>query len=331
MWTSEAREPHEALVTTPSWDLVRILLVTQRAGTLEAAAHFLEIDVSTLRRKLRALETQVGMPLLRRADGRALVAPELQSLLDSAERMDLAFQDFLQGCASSGRGGTLRVSTLDILADILVDGLPVFRASHPGIQVALTTEPHFVDLERDRIDVAIRLARPLRGREGLRRLTTLRFAVYAAASYVEAWGRRPDGVHDLLSLYTHYSRLDHDFALADERWHLEPSLAGTVVARVDNYPNLLRMCEQGLGLAMLPCALGDASARVRRFAGARRTIDVDVWALIRHDVAKLPRTQAFLKFATRIFTAHESQASDGPRARAGGSRARPLGPTTDWL
>ena len=173
----------------PSWDLVRILLVTHRAGTLETAAHSLKIDVSTLRRKLRALETQVGVPLLRRADGRVLVTPELQGFLDSADRMDLAFQDFLQGCTSSGRGGTLRISTLDILADVLVDGLPAFRASHPDIQIALTTEPHFVDLERDGIDVAIRLARPLRGREGLKRLTTLRFAVYAAAEYVDAWER----------------------------------------------------------------------------------------------------------------------------------------------
>ena len=282
----------------PSWDLIRLLLVVHRAGTFEGAAQALKIDGSTLRRKLHLLESQLGMSLLARSEGRIVIAPEHEDLLRNAVAMEHAFEGLLQGCASAGRGGTLRVSTLDILADIMVAGLGSFRRDHPDIRIELTTEPHFVDLERDRIDVAIRLARPLRGSEGLRRIATLPFAVYASAEYLAGHSRGP---HDLLSLYTHYNRVDHDFELADEQWNLDPSLAGSVVARADNYPTLLRMCEGGLGLAMLPAALAERRPGLRRVPSADRVTEIGVWALIRRDASKLPKTQAFLSFVTSAF------------------------------
>lgn len=287
----------------PSWDLIHLLLAVHRSDNFEAAAQMLKMDPSTLRRKLHALERQVGRPIFTRSNGRPMMAPEHAALLVHAEQMEAAYQDVLAHCAASGAGGTLRVSTLDILADILVGGLPDFRRSHPDIRIELTTEPHFVDLERDRIDVAIRLARPLRGREGLRRLVGLKFAIYASPRYIAERKRAPKRPHEFLSLYTYQHRIDHDFMLADEQWHLDPELSGSVVARVDNYPNLLRMCEQGLGLAMLPCVLADESRRVERFPGARRVVEVDVWALIRHDVAKLPNTRAFVRFVSATFAA----------------------------
>ena len=287
----------------PSWDLIHLLLAVHRSETFAAAAQVLKMDGSTLRRKLHALETQVGRPILTRSNGRPTVAPEHAALLVHAEQMEAAYQDILAHCAANGAGGTLRVSTLDILADILVGALPDFRRSHPDIRIELTTEPHFVDLERDRIDVAIRLARPLRGREGLRRLVGLKFAVYASPRYIAERKRWPKRPHEFLSLYTHQHRIDHDFMLADEQWHLDPELSGFVVARVDNYPNLLRMCEQGLGLAMLPCMLADESSRVKPFPGVRKDVEVDVWALLRHDVAKLPKTQAFVRFVSATFAA----------------------------
>lgn len=299
----------------PSWDLIHLLLAVHRSETFEAAAQVLKVDASTLRRKLRALETQVGRPILARSNGRSVVAPEHAVLLVHAEQMEAAYQGVLAHCVADGAGGTLRVSTLDILADILVGALPDFRRSHPDIRIELTTEPHFVDLERDRIDVAIRLARPLRGREGLRRLVGLKFAVYASPGYIAERERYPERPHEFLSLYTHQHRIDHDFMLADDQWHLDPDLSGSVVARVDNYPNLLRMCEQGLGLAMLPRVLADESSRIQPFAGARRVIEVDVWALLRHDVAKLPKTQAFVRFVSATFAA-VGQGSAGPTRTA---------------
>ncbi len=284
-----------------SWDLIKAFLALHRAGTFEGAAHSLGMDSSTVRRRIQALERQVGVSLFTRREGQLVLMERQDQLLDFALQMEAAYGRFVSHSNVSRLGGTIRVTTLDIFAGLLAPDLARLRRLHPDIQLELTTEPHFVDLERERIDLAIRLARPLRGTNGLKRLGTMQFAIYGAA------GRRAGGAaaqrYDLLALYAHLGRMDHEFQLADQRWH-EEFRDGAVVARADGYPTLLRMCEEGMGLAMLPCMLADDNARLERLTGARRTMQVGVWAVIRQDVSHLPKIRTLVTFLTEAFHAH---------------------------
>ncbi len=282
-----------------SWDLIKVLLALHRAGTFEGAALALHIDSTTVRRHLQALDRQVGATLFVRRDGQLVLAERHDALLGAALRMEAAYGEVLALSTRARSGGTIRVTTLDIFATLLAPDLAHLRRLHPDIQLELTTEPHFVDLERERIDLAIRLARPLRGVNGLKRLATMHFAVYGARAHrpAAAAGR------DLLALYPHRGRMDHEFLLADERWHDE-FRDGTIVARADGYPTLLRLCEEGMGLAMLPCLLGDASPLLERVGSARRTMPIGVWAVIRPDVRGLPKIRTLMAFLTETFRRH---------------------------
>ena len=282
---------------TQSWDLIKALLALHRAGTFEGAAASLQIDSTTVRRRIRALDRQLGISLFTRRDGQFVRSEQHEALLDHALQMEAAYSQFLARSSMARLGGSLRITTLDIFATLLAPDLAQLHSRHPDIQIELTTEPHFVDLERERIDLAIRLARPLRGGNGLKRLATMHFAIYGARGGVDS--DRPA----LLALYPHHGRMDHDFLLADERWHEEFG-NGTIVARADGYPTLLRLCEERMGLAMLPCLLGDASPRLRRIRPTKPTMEVGVWAVIRQDVSQLPKVRAVLDFLTESFRAH---------------------------
>ena len=284
---------------TQSWDLITALLALHRAGTFEGAAARLGIDPTTVRRRIQALDRQLGMSVFVRRDGQLLVSEQQQSTLDHALRMEAAYGHLLAEASMSRLGGRLRITTLDIFAALLAPDLARLHRLHPDLQLEVTTEPHFVDLERDQIDVAIRLARPLRGGDGLKRLATMHFAIYGACDGLALDGDRPA----LLALYPHHDRLDHDFLLADERWYEEFG-SGTIVARADGYPTLLRFCEERMGLALLPCLLGDASPRLQRSRPASPTTEIGVWAVIRQDVSKLPKVRTVLDFLTESFRAH---------------------------
>ncbi len=285
-----------------SWDLIKALLALHRAGTFEGAAQALRIDPSTLRRRIQALERGIGVTLFTRRDSRLVLAEQHGTLLDTALQMEAAYGQFVAQSSTSRLSGTIRITTLDIFATLLAPDLARLRRSHPDIQIELTTEPHFVDLERERIDLAIRLARPLRGANGLKRLSTMHFGIYGARDAMAA-GRGPATGHDLLALYAHHGRMDHEFQLADERWH-EEFPDGAIVARADGYPTLLRLCEEGMGLAMLPCMLADASPRLQRLPGTARAMQVGVWAVIRQDVSHLPKVRMLMAFLTETFLAH---------------------------
>ena len=284
---------------TQSWDLVKALLALHRAGTFEGAAARLDIDPTTVRRRILALDRLLGLPLFIRRDGLFILSEQQGATLDYALQMEAAYSGFLAHSRMSRLAGRLRITTLGIFADLLARDLAQLHSLHPDIQIELTTEPHFVDLERERIDLAIRLARPLRGGDGLKRLATMHFAIYGARDGIAADSDKPA----LLALYPHHGRMDHDFLLADERWHEEFG-SGTIVARADNYSTLLRLCEERMGLAMLPCLLGDASPRLRRIRPAKPTTEVGVWAVIRQDVSQLPKVRTVLDFLTEKFRAH---------------------------
>jgi DNA-binding transcriptional LysR family regulator len=133
----------------------------------------------------------------------------------------------------------------------------------------------------------------LRGRDGLRRVASLGFGIYGAHTYR---ARAGGGPHDLLSLYAHVGNGDHEFLLADERWHDLAALEGHVVARADGYTTLMRMCEEGMGLAMLPHMLAGQSPLLARHPCMPDGLTVDVYAVIRRDVADQPKLRAFLSF-----------------------------------
>ncbi len=239
-----------------------------------------------------------------------MIAERHAALLSYALQMETAHTQLLSHATLSRSGGTLRITILDIFATLLAPDLVRLQRLHPDIMIELTTEPHFVDLERERIDLAIRLARPLRGANGLKRLAVVDFAIYGSAGNMLA--QNTGAYQPLLALYPHHGRMDHDFQLADQRWH-EDFGSGTIVARVDGYPTLLRLCEEGMGLAMLPCLLGDASDRLQRIDPVRPPMQAGLWAVIRPDVSRTPIMRTVIAFLTDTFRRRAASLRGNPK------------------
>ena len=295
-----------------SWDHIRAFLALHRAGTFDGAAQLLAVDDSTLRRRVQALEQQFGMSLFTRQDGCYKVIPTMNSLLEAAMRMEAYSRDFFEGLEDFGVG-SIRVTTLDFVAAWLAPDLALFRTLHPNIQLEVGTEQHFVDLEREMVDVAIRMARPTRGDSRLSKLGEVEYGIYASREYLErraAAGGKAD--EDLLTLKTHFFHRDHDFIEGESRWMLERLPTGRVVSSTDSYFVLRQLCEAGMGLALIPRMLGDASPDLRRIEGPMRAT-CDIWCVAHADTGSTPRVRLFLAFIRDVF--RRRLESDRPHVR----------------
>lgn len=283
-----------------SWDHIRAFLALHRAGSFDGAAQLLGVDDSTLRRRIQALEERFGTSLFTRRDGGYKVIHGMDSLLDAAMRMEAFSRDFFEGLEDAA-SGSVRITTLDFVAAWLAPDLAVFRTLNPNIQLQVGTEQHFVDLEREMVDVAIRMARPTRGDSRLRKLGEVEYGIYASPDYLDrrdAGGRRTD--EDLLTLKTHFIHRDHDFMAGESKWMLERLPAGRVVSSTDSYFVLRELCEAGMGLALIPRMLGDASATLRCLEGPMRAY-CDIWSVAHPDTGSAPRVRLFLNFIQDVF------------------------------
>lgn len=270
---------------TVPWELIRAFLALHRHGDFMAASELIGIDDSTLRRRIRSLEQFLGRALFIRDSNKWVVSPDQGHLVEIAVAMETAGSQFSRN--EGQEGGTVRISMLDISVDWFRNAFVKFQELYPSIVLNISTESHFVDLVHDQIDIAIRLARPRKNSENLRikKIGSLSCSPYASISY---WDKYASPVttefpHKFLDLDIPFPHHDHDFAFAVSQLHLH-GMEGEIAARSSSFLVLMKLCEMGLGIAILPDCVAGQLSTLRRMDMGRERLMVDAWIVSRFDL-----------------------------------------------
>src|SRR5262245_60045774 len=169
------------------WSDLHVVLAVARAGNFTAAAQALNVNQSTVTRRVAALHTALGARLLERRGAEQVLTPlgeRLRPMLAAMEEQALALEQAAQG-ADTRPAGTVRVTTIETLAThFLAPALGRLRAEAPDVALEIDSTPRTLDLGRRETDVALRIARPRQVSVVARRVGALGFALYAAPAYL---------------------------------------------------------------------------------------------------------------------------------------------------
>ena len=141
----------------PSLDLVRGFEAAARHLSFTRAAEELFLTQSALSRQIQALEEQLGVPLFERRH-RALLLTDAGQVLQGAARAVLdQFADAVSKIRRQQSAQPLAISTNQPFAALwLIPRLTRFRARHPGVDVFISADNRIIDLDRERVDLAVR-------------------------------------------------------------------------------------------------------------------------------------------------------------------------------
>ncbi|MHA7777983.1 LysR family transcriptional regulator [Roseibium sp. M-1] len=282
-----------------SWELVKVFLALQRTRSYEGASQILNMDISTVRRKIQSLETSLGMTLFTRdADG-VVLQSEHEHMLTSALEMEAAASKFRNQSERIGSAGLVRVTMLDIFATLVLKNLGEFQKNNPEIILDITTETRFVDLEREGVDLAVRAARPLRGAGGVRKLADIPFRKYASKEYLDRMSREPADTRHTISLASDFSHRDHEFSLVDERNRAFAPMDEKLVCRVDSYVLLRQLCGAGMGLARLPSFIADDAPNL--IPVDDEVVNIELWLVFRRETVRARRVKETVRFLVDTF------------------------------
>src|ERR1051326_6398612 len=144
-----------------SLDLLKGFEAAARHLSFTRAAHELFLTQSAISREIKTLEVQLGQPLFDRAN-RGLRLTKAGQMLHRAVSEALALiEEVTDRLAAANAAGALTITTSVPLASMwLVPKLPGFFRLHPEIDVRTVAADQSLDLERERIDIAIRWAPP---------------------------------------------------------------------------------------------------------------------------------------------------------------------------
>lgn len=144
----------------PPLDLLRGFEAAARHLSFTKAASELFVTQSAISRQVQALEEHVGRPLFQRRHRALLLTDDGQILQQTVARVLGELRQALDSVAGTS-ADMLTVTTMVTFASLwLVPRLAKFRSVHPEIDVRIAANNEVLDLERDRIDVAIRYAAP---------------------------------------------------------------------------------------------------------------------------------------------------------------------------
>lgn len=277
-----------------AWDDLRLVLAIARAGSLSGAARALGVTHSTVFRQLGAVERRVGVRLFERfRDGYTPTsAGESVAALAAGFADDvLALERRILG-QDVRPSGTVRIATTDTIAALVMPHLAVLHTAHPQIRIELVVSNAMANLTRRDADVALRpTTDPPQTLIG-RRIAGIAHAVYGAR-------RRPSRQRGSMALEDH-EWIGLDDALATTtigRWLDDNIAVDRLTLRVDTLPALRDAAVAGMGLALLPCYVGDRAAGLVRVA-ARPLPEPRsaLWLLTHDDLKRTARIRAVMDF-----------------------------------
>ena len=273
------------------WNDLRLLLAVARARGLTGAAKPLGIDHSTVFRRLQAIESRLRQPLFERLAGGVYQPTDLgHRVVAAAERMEseaLGVARAIDG-QDPRLEGRLRVTSSETLAyRLMTRHIATFRRAHPAVLIELVVDNRVLDLSRREADVALRPTRPRESALWGRKLADVRWAIYRAPHL------SVDPADDL----AHAPLIGWEEAVAGiaaADWLAAAAPPSAVVYRTSSLINQLVAARAGIGLAVLPCYLGDSEPDLSRLRPAPLPdLASELWIVTHVDLRRTARVRAF--------------------------------------
>ncbi len=298
------------MTSEPEWNDFRTILALGRAGSVAGAARILDLDASTVSRRLAAAETAFGAVLVVR-DGREFsLTKEGMSAFVAAEAMEIA-ADRARAEVRGARNtldGVVRIACPPVAIRYLADFPETAASLHKGLGVELLSGRAPVNLAKGEADISIRSVRPADMDLAVAHVFGLGSGVFAARSYIETYGcpstQAEVAGHRLVRYAKPFLHMP-PFAWAEQ--FAEPGAPGV---RVDNIDMAQHRIASGAGIGVLYCIAGDADTRLVRIFDA--PIDVIEMNIVYHQSMRgSARVRAVLDLLIAFHIDRRTQLSGG--------------------
>ena len=278
------------------WNDLRHFLAVARCGSTLAAAKALNVNQSTVHRRLDELEKRLGRQLVVRQPSGYKLTELGQEMLAYAEQVEKAAQSFERRLAASDTGlaGCVRVTCPEAIGGRLLHSslIAEFNKRYPDLRVEFIISDKLLDLAKGEADIAIRATAPFDETLYGRKIAETPWGIYASSAYIERAGKITD-IADLA---------DHAVALYDieqhvtKAWLQSVAPAARVTARCDSMTALRSAAKSGIGLAALPMAVGDSDPGLIRVLGPIPGLTTNFYLLMHPDMKTTPRVRALFNF-----------------------------------
>jgi DNA-binding transcriptional LysR family regulator len=289
----------KAQLSDIDWTNLHTFLEVARGGSATRASEKLRVDVTTVRRRLSALEDSLGLMLFVKSGRSLQLSGDGERIFAIVAQMDELSRAISRDATDASRDlvGVVRVSTMEGFGSyFLAPRLSEFVQRHPRLSIQLVASQTILNLAEREADVSLNMVRPQRGRLIVRRAGYFGVGLYGSPAYLEQAGV-PSVLADLRT-HEFVTYVDELISVPHVRWLpdviADPKTRFACTSLVAQY----EAAVEGAGLAMLPTFM------VRRRAGLVRVMPSEInlvrdwWLVVHADLQNVPRIRAVINFIT---------------------------------
>lgn len=279
------------------------LIAIWRTGSLSAAAKRQGVAISTISRRIEALELALKLRLVdRQAKGTRLTrhGEEIAKSAEPVAEQLARVSRLADGLRSESRTLPVRLSATEfVISDVLAPALPALWAKGGDFPIHLQSQGDVVSLAARDADLAVRMSRPEGASLIIRKLPALHLGFFASKDYL---GERDPASMDLASekllIYD-----DSYGRLPEIDWLQSLGLWQAVAMRTGSTRGLMTAALAGAGIALLPKVIA---------ATQRWLVEIDAgsnpqpripWLIVHRDLRKQPSIRMVHNWVLETFTA----------------------------
>ncbi len=241
-----------------NWDDIKIFLEVSRSERLSVAAKRLNMDASTLSRRVHKLEENLATKLFERTVEGHFLTSDGKKLLQFARRMELdasqAFADIKDDKVQNS--GCVRIGVTEAFGNFFIaPNLSNLQQQYPAIKVELLHFARDVKISRNEADIAIAVEKPKNTSTIIAKLCDYQLQLYGHKSYLDKVMGRIDIKQ--LDSYRWISYVDNLLFteqlsyLKELNSDIKPHFQSTSIT--SQYTAI----KSGLGIGILPCFLAE--------------------------------------------------------------------------
>ncbi len=284
-----------------NWNDLESFLILSRKKKLNLTAKKLEIEPSTISRRILRLEEKLGVKLFFRSNNNYILTDEGNKLILCAEKIESEILSINEKFSNTDLNltGKIRISIPEALGiEIFTKYLKEFYDQNPELELELLADTISRSLSSKEIDISITLSRPKRGKLVSWKLADYSIQLYGSKRYFEQ--RAFVGNIAELSSHKFISYID-DLVEFPELNYLQDLFKDVkIIFRSNNLKAQFNAVKEGVGISFLHNFLAKKDIDLIPILPEKIRIIREYWIVIHEDLINLKRIRVVIDFITKV-------------------------------
>jgi len=280
-----------------TWNEIRTAYHLARLGTVSATAEFLGVHRSTVIRHIDVLEAALETKVFQR-HSRGYTPTEVGlDLLQVAKATDEKFSQLLSRVKgqTAELSGEFVVTSLFVIAPILMPVLNAFQAQHPNIIVRYVSSDQVLRLEYGEAHVAVRNGpKPEQTDTISQPFAQIQVGLYVHTSYVSK-----NGIPQVLDDFENHNFVgfaDPSFRAQYNLWLRDHVAESNIVFKSNSQLVLEQAILSGIGIGFLSTHRASQYPDLVEVWPPQKELEIPFWLVTHVDLHHTAKVQAFLSF-----------------------------------